>query len=52
MGIQTSFALQVALGQSNELLEANPVAEALLQGKHSTKGLGRMAPSPASFITL
>lgn len=43
---------EVALGQSNELLEANPVAEALLQGKHSTKGLGRMAPSPASFIIL
>ncbi|KAK2498914.1 hypothetical protein MC885_003942 [Smutsia gigantea] len=43
---------EVALGQSNELLEANPVAERSLEGKHSTKGLGRMAPSPASFITL
>lgn len=52
MGIQRSFALQVALGQCNELLEANPEAEGLLQGKHSTKGLGKMAPDPASFITL
>ncbi|XP_034849836.1 poly [ADP-ribose] polymerase 2 [Mirounga angustirostris] len=43
---------EVALGQCNELLEANPEAEGLLQGKHSTKGLGRMAPRPASFITL
>ncbi|XP_026346319.1 poly [ADP-ribose] polymerase 2 [Ursus arctos] len=43
---------EVALGQCNELLEANPEAEKLLQGKHSTKGLGKMAPSPASFITL
>uniref|UniRef100_A0A8C7ES47 Poly [ADP-ribose] polymerase n=1 Tax=Neovison vison TaxID=452646 RepID=A0A8C7ES47_NEOVI len=43
---------EVALGQCNELLEANPEAERLLQGKHSTKGLGKMAPSPASFITL
>uniref|UniRef100_A0A8I3S2Q3 Poly [ADP-ribose] polymerase n=1 Tax=Canis lupus familiaris TaxID=9615 RepID=A0A8I3S2Q3_CANLF len=43
---------EVALGQCNELLEANPEAERLLQGKHSTKGLGKTAPSPASFITL
>uniref|UniRef100_A0A7J8JZE6 Poly [ADP-ribose] polymerase n=1 Tax=Molossus molossus TaxID=27622 RepID=A0A7J8JZE6_MOLMO len=43
---------EVALGQCNELLEANPEAEGLLQGKHSTKGLGKMAPNPASFITL
>ncbi|XP_008158719.2 poly [ADP-ribose] polymerase 2 [Eptesicus fuscus] len=43
---------EVALGQCNELLEANPEAEGLLQGKHSTKGLGKMAPSPASFVTL
>ncbi|XP_012921120.1 poly [ADP-ribose] polymerase 2 [Heterocephalus glaber] len=43
---------EVALGQCNELLEANPKAEGLLQGKHSTKGLGKMAPSPAHFITL
>uniref|UniRef100_A0A8C6RVR9 Poly [ADP-ribose] polymerase n=1 Tax=Nannospalax galili TaxID=1026970 RepID=A0A8C6RVR9_NANGA len=43
---------EVALGQCNELLEANPKAEGLLQGKHSTKGLGKMAPSPTHFITL
>ncbi|XP_016055036.1 PREDICTED: poly [ADP-ribose] polymerase 2 isoform X2 [Miniopterus natalensis] len=43
---------EVALGQCNELLEANPEAEGLLQGKHSTKGLGKMAPDPASFVTL
>ncbi|XP_039725736.1 poly [ADP-ribose] polymerase 2 [Pteropus medius] len=43
---------EVALGQCNELLEANPEAEGLLQGKHSTKGLGKMAPNPASSITL
>ncbi|XP_049755065.1 poly [ADP-ribose] polymerase 2 [Elephas maximus indicus] len=43
---------EVALGQCNELLGANPEAEGLLQGKHSTKGLGKMAPSPSHFITL
>ncbi|XP_075805450.1 poly [ADP-ribose] polymerase 2 isoform X3 [Microtus pennsylvanicus] len=43
---------EVALGQCNELLEANPKAEGLLQGKHSTKGLGKMAPDPAHFVTL
>ncbi|XP_014395133.1 PREDICTED: poly [ADP-ribose] polymerase 2 isoform X2 [Myotis brandtii] len=43
---------EVALGQCNELLEANPEAEGLLQGKHSTKGLGKMAPNPASSVTL
>lgn len=43
---------EVALGQCNELLEANPEAEGLLQDRHSTKGLGKMAPNPASFITL
>ncbi|XP_012589422.1 PREDICTED: poly [ADP-ribose] polymerase 2 isoform X1 [Condylura cristata] len=43
---------EVALGQCNELLEANPEAEGLLQGKHSTKGLGKMAPSPTSSVTL
>ncbi|XP_032480415.1 poly [ADP-ribose] polymerase 2 isoform X2 [Phocoena sinus] len=43
---------EVALGQCNELLGANPEAEGLLQGKHSTKGLGKMAPSPTCAITL
>ncbi|XP_058913391.1 poly [ADP-ribose] polymerase 2 isoform X1 [Kogia breviceps] len=43
---------EVALGQCNELLGANPEAEGLLQGKHSTKGLGKMAPSPMCAVTL
>ncbi|KAJ7313022.1 hypothetical protein JRQ81_004284 [Phrynocephalus forsythii] len=43
---------EVALGQCNELLEANPEAEKLPPGKHSTKGLGKLAPSPANSITL
>uniref|UniRef100_UPI00064D339B poly [ADP-ribose] polymerase 2 isoform X2 n=1 Tax=Jaculus jaculus TaxID=51337 RepID=UPI00064D339B len=43
---------EVALGECNELLEANPEAEGLLQGKHSTKGLGKMAPNPAYSVTL
>ncbi|XP_042331963.1 poly [ADP-ribose] polymerase 2 isoform X2 [Sceloporus undulatus] len=43
---------EVALGECNELLEANPEAEKLLAGKHSTKGLGKLAPSPDSSITL
>ncbi|KAM4881465.1 poly [ADP-ribose] polymerase 2 isoform 2-T2 [Thomomys bottae] len=43
---------EVALGQCNELLNADPKAEGLLQGKHSTKGLGKMAPSPAHFVTM
>lgn len=52
MSVQRCFALQVALGQCNELLGANPEAEGLLQDKHSTKGLGKMAPSPSRAITL
>lgn len=52
IGIHGSFVLKVALGQCNELLEANPKAEGLLQGKHSTKGLGKMAPNPTHFVTL
>ncbi|XP_074145240.1 poly [ADP-ribose] polymerase 2 isoform X2 [Sminthopsis crassicaudata] len=43
---------EVALGDCNELLEANPEAAGLLQGKHSTKGMGKMAPSPSHFVTL
>ncbi|ETE69998.1 Poly [ADP-ribose] polymerase 2, partial [Ophiophagus hannah] len=35
----------VALGECNELLEANPEAEKLLISKHSTKGLGKLAPA-------
>ncbi|XP_007438146.2 poly [ADP-ribose] polymerase 2 isoform X1 [Python bivittatus] len=36
---------EVALGECNELLEANPEAEKLLVSKHSTKGLGKLAPA-------
>ncbi|XP_034267390.1 poly [ADP-ribose] polymerase 2 isoform X2 [Pantherophis guttatus] len=36
---------EVALGECNELLEANPEAEKLPVSKHSTKGLGKIAPS-------
>ncbi|XP_053115010.1 poly [ADP-ribose] polymerase 2 isoform X2 [Hemicordylus capensis] len=43
---------EVALGESNELLQANPEAEKLLASKHSTKGLGKLAPSPANRATL
>ncbi|KAG8140727.1 putative Poly [ADP-ribose] polymerase protein [Naja naja] len=35
----------VALGECNELLEANPEAKKLLIRKHSTKGLGKLAPA-------
>ncbi|XP_027698752.1 poly [ADP-ribose] polymerase 2 isoform X2 [Vombatus ursinus] len=43
---------EVALGEYNELLEANPEAAGLLQGKHSTKGMGKMAPNPSHYVTL
>ncbi|XP_043840434.1 poly [ADP-ribose] polymerase 2 isoform X2 [Dromiciops gliroides] len=43
---------EVALGECNELLAANPEAGGLLQGKHSTKGMGRMAPNPSHYVTL
>uniref|UniRef100_A0ACB8EWT8 Poly [ADP-ribose] polymerase 2 n=1 Tax=Sphaerodactylus townsendi TaxID=933632 RepID=A0ACB8EWT8_9SAUR len=36
---------EVALGESNELLEANPEAMNLPPHKHSTKGLGKLAPA-------
>uniref|UniRef100_A0A2D4HRX0 Poly [ADP-ribose] polymerase n=2 Tax=Micrurus lemniscatus lemniscatus TaxID=129467 RepID=A0A2D4HRX0_MICLE len=36
---------EVALGECNELLEANPEAEKLLISKHSTKGLGKFTPA-------
>ncbi|KAM3821726.1 poly [ADP-ribose] polymerase 2 isoform 2-T3 [Vipera latastei] len=36
---------EVALGECNELLEADPEAEQLPVSKHSTKGLGRLAPA-------
>ncbi|XP_039206042.1 poly [ADP-ribose] polymerase 2 isoform X2 [Crotalus tigris] len=36
---------EVALGECNELLEADPEAERLPASKHSTKGLGKLAPA-------
>ncbi|XP_041092813.1 poly [ADP-ribose] polymerase 2 [Polyodon spathula] len=43
---------EVALGHCNELLAADYDADKLLNGKHSTKGLGKMAPNPANYIML
>ncbi|KAI4898416.1 hypothetical protein NFI96_023073 [Prochilodus magdalenae] len=43
---------EVALGDSNELLDANYDADKLPSGKHSTKGLGQTAPNPKNSVTL
>ncbi|XP_046883739.1 poly [ADP-ribose] polymerase 2 isoform X2 [Hypomesus transpacificus] len=43
---------EVALGDSNELLDADYEAEQLPAGKHSTKGLGQTGPSPDNSLTL
>ncbi|KAJ6651866.1 hypothetical protein lerEdw1_015971, partial [Lerista edwardsae] len=43
---------EVALGECVELLEANPDGEKLPPGKHSTKGLGKLAPSPGNSTLL
>ncbi|XP_066579043.1 poly [ADP-ribose] polymerase 2 [Amia ocellicauda] len=42
---------EVALGDSNELLNADYDADRLPSGKHSTKGLGQTAPDPKNSIT-
>lgn len=44
--------LQVALGDSNELLDADYEANNLPAGKHSTKGLGRTGPHPQTSVNL
>lgn len=44
--------LQVALGDSNELLDADCQANKLPAGKHSTKGLGQTGPDPRNAVTL
>lgn len=44
--------MQVALGECQELLEANAEARKLPPGKHSTKGLGKLAPAPANSVML
>ncbi|XP_072296739.1 poly [ADP-ribose] polymerase 2 isoform X2 [Eucyclogobius newberryi] len=43
---------EVALGDSNELLDANYEADKLPPGKHSTKGLGQTGPDPKNAVTL
>ena len=42
----------VALGQTNDLLAADYSSDELPRGKHSTRGLGRVAPDPAQQETL
>ncbi|XP_056334691.1 poly [ADP-ribose] polymerase 2 [Danio aesculapii] len=43
---------EVALGDSNELLDADYNADQLPSGKHSTKGLGQTAPDPKKSVAL
>uniref|UniRef100_A0A3B5MQH2 Poly [ADP-ribose] polymerase n=1 Tax=Xiphophorus couchianus TaxID=32473 RepID=A0A3B5MQH2_9TELE len=43
---------EVALGDSNELLDADYEAHKLPAGKHSTKGLGVTGPDPKNAVTL
>ncbi|XP_040910527.1 poly [ADP-ribose] polymerase 2 [Toxotes jaculatrix] len=43
---------EVALGDSNELLDADYKASDLPAGKHSTKGLGQTGPDPRNSVTL
>lgn len=43
---------EVALGDCNELLDADYEANNLPDGKHSTKGLGQTGPDPKNSVTL
>ncbi|KAL3989812.1 Poly [ADP-ribose] polymerase 2 domain protein [Acanthocheilonema viteae] len=43
---------EVALGEMNELLQADFHADKLPAGKSSTKGLGSIVPDPTTYITL
>ncbi|KAI3374250.1 hypothetical protein L3Q82_006100 [Scortum barcoo] len=43
---------EVALGDCNELLDADYDANNLPAGKHSTKGLGQTGPDPKNAVTL
>uniref|UniRef100_A0AAX7TUJ1 Poly [ADP-ribose] polymerase n=1 Tax=Astatotilapia calliptera TaxID=8154 RepID=A0AAX7TUJ1_ASTCA len=43
---------EVALGESNELLDADYEANNLPAGKHSTKGLGQTGPDHKNAVTL
>lgn len=45
-------SVQVALGNMNELLDADYRANELPPGKMSTKGIGKTAPDPAQDIML
>ena len=43
---------EVALGEQNELLQANYRADKLPKGKQSVKGVGRVAPDEKNFTKL
>ncbi|KAF7657909.1 hypothetical protein LDENG_00020680 [Lucifuga dentata] len=43
---------EVALGDCNEMLDANYEASNLPAGKHSTKGLGQTGPDPKNSVAL
>ncbi|CAL8343212.1 unnamed protein product [Merluccius merluccius] len=43
---------EVALGDCNELLDADYEAHKLPEGKHSTKGMGRTGPNPENAVSL
>ncbi|CAM9702888.1 unnamed protein product [Lampetra fluviatilis] len=43
---------EVALGKCAELLAANDQADKLPKGKHSTKGLGKVAPDPSNSVKI
>lgn len=43
---------EVALGEMNELLQADFHADKLPAGKNSTKGLGSVGPDPTTYVTL
>ncbi|XP_074508142.1 poly [ADP-ribose] polymerase 2 [Sebastes fasciatus] len=43
---------EVALGDSNELLDADYEAKNMPAGKHSTKGLGQTGPDPKNSVDL
>lgn len=53
LSIHTLFLwFQVALGDSNELLDADYEASNLPDGKNSIKGLGQTGPDPKNALTL
>jgi len=43
---------EVSLGEANELYDANSNADRLPKGKHSVKGLGKVAPDPTKEARL